>query len=207
MRIQTKTYAKNIIQFENEKLTPSSGEYKVPFLYATNGRPFLRQLQEESGIWFWDSRKPLEYARPLEGWHSPADLLLLSQQDQDKNKQLEEDISKFGLREYQQQAVFAVEQELIEGNRRVLIAMATGTGKTRTAIALMYRLIKTKKCRRILFLVDRNSLGEQTSDFNGLKGKLQGPIKLDSKKELLSYIEKSFDDVSSKSVFPDEIPE
>ncbi|MBG9551270.1 type I restriction-modification system endonuclease [Cytobacillus firmus] len=163
---QTKTYAKNIIKIENEKFTPSTGEYKVPFLYATNGRPFLRQLQEESGIWFWDSRKPLEYARPLEGWHSPADLqLLLSQDNQDANKQLEEeDISKFGLREYQQQAVLAVEKELIEGNRRMLIAMATGTGKTRTAIALMYRLIKTKKCRRILFLVDRNSLGEQTSD-------------------------------------------
>ncbi len=46
----------------------------------------------------------------------------------------------------------------------MLIAMATGTGKTRTAIALMYRLIKSKKCRRILFLVDRSSLGRQTED-------------------------------------------
>ena len=46
----------------------------------------------------------------------------------------------------------------------MLVAMATGTGKTRTAIALMYRLIKAKKCRRILFLVDRNSLGQQTAD-------------------------------------------
>ncbi|MCM3768377.1 type I restriction-modification system endonuclease [Neobacillus niacini] len=163
---QTKTYAKNIIQIEDEEFTPPTGEYKVPFLYATNGRPFLRQLQEESGIWFWDSRKPLEHARPLEGWHSPADLqLLLSQDDQDANKRLkEEDITKFGLRDYQQSAVLAAEKGLIEGNRRMLVAMATGTGKTRTAIALMYRLIKTKKCRRILFLIDRNSLGEQTRD-------------------------------------------
>ncbi|WP_040204035.1 type I restriction-modification system endonuclease [Neobacillus jeddahensis] len=163
---QTKIYAKNIIQIENEEINSSTGEYKVPFLYATNGRPFLRQLQEESGIWFWDSRKPFEHARPLEGWHSPADLeLLLSQDDQDASKRLkEEDITKFGLRDYQQSAVLATEKSLIEGNRRMLIAMATGTGKTRTAIALMYRLIKTKKCRRILFLVDRNSLGEQTRD-------------------------------------------
>jgi type I restriction enzyme R subunit len=39
--------------------------------------------------------------------------------------------------------------------------MATGTGKTRTSVALMYRLLKHKRFRRILFLVDRNALGEQ----------------------------------------------
>ncbi|WP_197084411.1 type I restriction-modification system endonuclease [Rossellomorea marisflavi] len=163
---QTKTYARNIYQHDNETITPTTGDYKVPFLYATNGRPYLKQLQEESGIWFWDSRKPLEHARPLEGWHSPADLqLLLSQDDADANKRLEEeDITKFGLRQYQQNAVLSAEAALKEGQRRMLVAMATGTGKTRTAIALMYRLIKTKKCRRILFLVDRKSLGEQTQD-------------------------------------------
>ncbi len=42
--------------------------------------------------------------------------------------------------------------------------MATGTGKTRTAIALLYRLLKHKRARRILYLVDRNSLGQQTAD-------------------------------------------
>ncbi|WP_340002066.1 type I restriction-modification system endonuclease [Oceanobacillus sp. FSL K6-0127] len=163
---QTKVYARNVIQNADEVITPTTGQYKVPFLFATNGRPYLRQLQEESGIWFWDSRKPLEHARPLEGWHSPEDLqLLLSQDDQEANKKLqEEDITKFGLRPYQQEAVLSAEATLIEGKRRMLMAMATGTGKTRTAIALMYRLIKTKKCRRILFLVDRNSLGKQTED-------------------------------------------
>jgi type I restriction enzyme, R subunit len=163
---QTKVYAKHVIQIEEEIITSTTGEYKVPFLYATNGRPYLRQLQEESGIWFWDSRKPLEYARPLEGWHSPDDLqLLLGQDDKDADKRLEEeDITKFGLRHYQQKAVLASEKALIEGQRKMLLAMATGTGKTRTAIALMYRLIKTKKCRRILFLVDRNSLGKQAED-------------------------------------------
>ncbi|MBG9824722.1 type I restriction enzyme EcoKI subunit R [Bacillus safensis] len=163
---QTKVYAKNVVQIEDEQITPTTGDYQVPFLYATNGRPYLRQLQEESGIWFWDSRKPFEHARPLEGWHSPEDIqLLLSQDDKDADKRLEEeDITKFGLRHYQQNAVLAAEKSLKEGNRRMLIAMATGTGKTRTAIALMYRLIKSKKCRRILFLVDRNSLGKQTED-------------------------------------------
>lgn len=163
---QTKDYAKRVIQIGEELITPTTGAYKVPFLYATNGRPFLRQLKDESGIWFWDSRKPLEHARPLEGWHSPEDLqLLLTQDEEDANKGLKEtDITKFGLRPYQQSAVLAAEKALIEGERKMLIAMATGTGKTRTAIALMYRLIKTKKCHRILFLVDRNSLGQQTID-------------------------------------------
>lgn len=166
---QTKTYARNVTLIENEQMAVAKGNYKVPFLYATNGRPFLRQLQEESGIWFWDSRKPTEYARPLEGWHSPEDLqLLLSQEDEAADEQLnEQDITKFGLRPYQQQAVLAAEKALQEGQRKMLMAMATGTGKTRTAIALMYRLIKAKKSRRILFLVDRKALGRQTE--NALK--------------------------------------
>ena len=166
---QTKTYARNATSIGNEQFLSANGQYKVPFLYATNGRAFLRQLKEESGIWFWDARKPTEHARPLEGWHSPEDLqLLLSQDDETANEQLkEEDITKFGLRSYQQNAVLAAEQAMQEGQRKMLIAMATGTGKTRTAIALMYRLIKAKKSRRILFLVDRKSLGVQTE--NALK--------------------------------------
>lgn len=163
---QTKLYAKNVVQVANEEILPPSGEYKVPFLYANNGRPYLKQLQEGSGIWFWDARKPLEHARPLDKWHSPEDLQLrLSQNYQEADRLLAEtDLAKFSLRHYQESAVLAVEKALREGQRRMLVAMATGTGKTRMAIALMYRLIESKKCRRILFLVDRNSLGKQTED-------------------------------------------
>ncbi|MGG4167425.1 type I restriction-modification system endonuclease [Rossellomorea vietnamensis] len=188
---QTKTYAKNVIKHGTEMITPTTGDYKVPFLYATNGRPYLKQLKEQSGIWFWDSRKPLEHARPLERWHSPADLqLLLSQDDEDADKRLEEEsITKFGLRTYQQKAVLATEEALKNGQRKMLVAMATGTGKTRTAIALMYRLIKSKKCRRILFLVDRSSLGTQTDD--ALKDtKIEGYSFSDT------YNVKSLDDIS-----------
>ncbi|MDN7228183.1 type I restriction-modification system endonuclease [Planococcus sp. N064] len=163
---QTKVYAENIRQVENELILFPQSKYKVPFLYATNGRPYLKQLQEQSGIWFWDSRRLFEHAHPLEGWHSPEDLqLLLSQDDEEADKRLEEeDINKFGLRDYQKEAVLAAEDAIKQGQRKMLIAMATGTGKTRTALALMYRLINSKKFRRILFLVDRNSLGKQTED-------------------------------------------
>lgn len=47
---QIKTYARNIYQHENETITPTTWEYKVPFIYATNGRPYLRRLQDDSGI-------------------------------------------------------------------------------------------------------------------------------------------------------------
>jgi len=163
---QTKTYARLIAPQKGVSLLPAQGEYKAPFLYATNGRDYLKQLQDQSGIWFWDSRTPYKHAHALEGWHSPEDLrLLLDVDDKEANAKLaEEDITKIGLRYYQQEAVLAAEKALIEGQRKMLLAMATGTGKTRTAIALMYRLIKAKKCRRILFLVDRNSLGQQAMD-------------------------------------------
>ncbi|WP_144569436.1 type I restriction-modification system endonuclease [Bacillus pseudomycoides] len=163
---QAKNYARNVVQIEGIQLLPPSGEYKVPFIYASNGRQFLRQLEDQSGIWFWDTRYQTKRAHALEGWHSPEDLkLLLDVNDEEADKRLkEEDITKFSLRDYQQKAVLSAEKALMEGARKMLVAMATGTGKTRTAIALMYRLIKAKKCRRILFLVDRNSLGQQTED-------------------------------------------
>lgn len=46
----------------------------------------------------------------------------------------------------------------------MLLAMATGTGKTKTCIALIYRLLKAQRFRRILFLVDRSALGEQAAN-------------------------------------------
>ena len=141
------------------------GDYKVPFLFATNGRPFLRQLIEQSGIWFLDGRRPTNHARALEGWHRPEELLSMLEQDQAKAAEelRREPPDYLPLREYQLEAVQAVEKAIIAGNRAILLAMATGTGKTRTAIGLLYRLVKAKMFRRILFLVDRTALGEQAA--------------------------------------------
>ncbi len=71
-------------------------------------------------------------------------------------------IEPFGylkLRGYQQKAVIATENVLAKGVRAALLAMATGTGKTRTVIGLMYRFLKAERFHRILFLVDRSALG------------------------------------------------
>lgn len=139
--------------------------FRVPFLFVTNGRPYVKQLATKSGIWFWDARPNAGEARALPEWFSPRDLVeRLEQEIEDTSGLTEREIGVTGLRPYQQDAIAAVEKAVGEGQRDILLAMATGTGKTRLAIALMYELLRRKRFRRILFLVDRNALGRQTLD-------------------------------------------
>lgn len=164
---QSKRYSRGyMIRAEEELVGGPWGEYHVPFLFATNGRPFLRQLETKSGIWFLDARRPQNHARALEGWYTPEGLLGLLEQDVDRaERELLVSASDYlPLHEYQQDAVRAVEAALAKGQRQVLLAMATGTGKTRTCIGLSYRLIKSRRFRRVLFLVDRSALGEQATN-------------------------------------------
>lgn len=142
------------------------GKHKVPFLFATNGRPYLRQIETLSGIWFLDCRRKENHARALEGWYSPDGLKALLGQDSDKAHAAlrNEPTGYLGLRDYQLRAIRAVEEAIGRGQRELLVAMATGTGKTKTCIGLVYRLLKAKRFRRILFLVDRSALGEQTEN-------------------------------------------
>jgi type I restriction enzyme, R subunit len=142
------------------------GAYNVPFLFATNGRPFLRQIAEKSGIWFCDARQDTNHPRALEAWYTPEGLLQLLQQDRAAAdaRLAAEPTYYLPLRDYQEQAVRTIERCIAAGQRELLVAMATGTGKTITCIGLAYRLIKAKRFRRILFLVDRNTLGEQAID-------------------------------------------
>src|SRR5262249_26898205 len=146
------------------------GAYNVPFLFATNGRPFLRQIAEKSGIWFGDARQDTTHPRALEAWYTPEGLSQLLQQDSAAAdaRLAAEPTNYLPLRDYQEQAIRIIERRIAEGQRELLVAMATGTAKTITCIGLAYRLIKAKRFRRILFLVDRNTLGEQAID------KLQG---------------------------------
>lgn len=140
--------------------------FRVPFVFATNGRPFVRQWQTKSGIWFCDLRRDTDHPRPLTAWFSPKDLLDVLSTDLDAAAQglADESFGKGKMRPYQEEAIAAVENAIVAGQREILVSMATGTGKTRTSIALMYRLLKHKRFRRILFLVDRKALGKQTSD-------------------------------------------
>ena len=166
---QPKEYSREV-PFRSDYLLVDNdmGEYKVPFIYTADGRPYLKQYKEKSGIWFWDARNPKESAYALEEFHHPEDLALklTSQNPELADQDLvdDQDFPKFADRDYQVEAIKSIEEAIKDGKKRILLAMATGTGKTRTAIALMYRLLKHKRARRILYLVDRNSLGQQTAD-------------------------------------------
>lgn len=142
-------------------------EFRVPFVFSSNGRPYLHQLETKSGIWFCDLRRPDNLARPLNGWYTPEGLsALLIRDEAAAHAVLKQSPFEYGftLRPYQQDAIRAVEQGIADGRTAMLLAMATGTGKTKTCIALIYRLLKAQRFRRILFLVDRSALGEQAAN-------------------------------------------
>lgn len=169
---QGKDYPRNIRQEDAQYRVGSWGDYQVPFTFATNGRPYLEQYQTKSGIWFLDLRQSSNVPKALRGWMSPENLLeLLGQDIEAGNQALEQmpfdllrDKDGLNLRDYQLRAIQAAEQAVLEGKTSALLAMATGTGKTRTVLGMIYRFLKTGRFRRILFLVDRTALGEQALD-------------------------------------------
>lgn len=164
---QARRYATDLQVVGEEQLCGGPwNAYKVPFLFASNSRPYLKQLEQKSGIWFLDARRSVNHPRPLHAWYTPEGLLELLKQDQDRaaEKLKEEPFGYLDLRDYQNRAIQKVEEALEKEQRAMLLAMATGTGKTRVAIGLVYRLIKSNRFKRILFLVDRTALGEQAGD-------------------------------------------
>ena len=142
------------------------GRFQVPFAYSCNGRPLVKQSAEASGTWHRDLRHPSNLARALQSFHTPEGLLdqLKRSRAEAEAKLKQEGFGYLRLRDYQVGAIQAVEQALANGQKNCLLAMATGTGKTRTIIGLMYRFLKAERFRRILFLVDRTALGDQAQD-------------------------------------------
>ena len=169
---QCKEYSTFIREEDCQYQIDTWGKYKVPFTFATNGRPYLEQYKTKSGIWFLDLRQSYNPPRALQGWMSPDGIKeLLARDTERKNENLKQmsfdfltDKEGMNLRPYQLNAIKAAENAVIEGKQRILLAMATGTGKTRTVLGMIYRFLKTERFHRILFLVDRTSLGEQAQD-------------------------------------------
>ncbi len=127
--------------------------FRVPFLYATNGEV----------TWFHDVRHPLTRSRKVAGFHTPAALQDLLARDHDAlcRGLLDTPNDHPRLRPYQRDANGAVEQAIADRKREMLVAMATGTGKTFTTVNQVYRLLKSGVARRVLFLVDRRALAAQ----------------------------------------------
>ena len=169
---QCKDYATHIKQEHADYLIGQWGDYQVPFLFATNGRRYFKQLDTMAGIWFLDVRESSNIPRALQHWKSPQGLLEDLALDIARATQnltqtpydLLRDPNGLNLRPYQIRAIEATEKALADGHRSILLSMATGTGKTRTLLAMIYRFLAAKRFKRILFLVDRNVLGKQALD-------------------------------------------
>lgn len=197
---QGKDYPRNIRKEDAKYQIATWGEFKVPFTFATNGRPYLEQFKTKSGIWFLDLREPSKVPVALHGWISPNGIMERLEKDiQAGNNALQvmpydllTDKDGLNLREYQVKAIKAAEKAVIDGQKEVLIAMATGTGKTRTVLGMIYRFLKTNRFKRILFLVDRTSLGDQASDVFG-EVKLEELMTLDEIYNIKGLDEKTVD--------------
>ena len=128
------------------------GEYGVPFLYASNGEV----------IWHIDIRNSQNISRKISNFHTPSALNeLFNRKSFDENSFDKLNLENDKLRYYQANAIKAIETGITDGKRAMLLAMATGTGKTFTLVSLIYRLLETKQFKRILFLVDRRALAAQ----------------------------------------------
>ena len=135
----------------------------IPFAYSSNGDGFLehdrtvKQGQSEREL------KLDEFPTPEELWARWAAAKGLNPQEQLVASQ---DFYDDGLgrtpRYYQLAAINRTVQAVAKGEKRILLVMATGTGKTYTAFQIIWRLWKAGVKKRILFLVDRNILADQT---------------------------------------------
>ena len=145
---QAKRYSKDVPNTVGEW-----NHYHIPFLYSSNGEL----------IYSLDVRDSRSLSRQIYSYHTPESIE--SSFNDDKSKSLnwlaERPIATPGLRPYQKAAIEAYEKGLDEGKRLMLLAMATGTGKTFTTVNLVYRMLASGYAKRILFLVDRKSLAAQ----------------------------------------------
>jgi len=145
---QAKRYSKGA----NNDLGDWNG-YRVPFLYSSNGEL----------IYHLDIRDPRNLSRQIYSFHTPEALVTAFNDSKAKSLSWlkEIPIDNTGLRPYQRDAIQAYESALSDGKRQMLLAMATGTGKTFTTVVLVYRMLVSGFAKRILFLVDRKSLAAQ----------------------------------------------
>lgn len=113
---------------------------------------------------FRDTRDPHARSRRVFAFHRPETLLASVKEQDTLRARLQQipPLDAAGLRDCQIDALQGLEASLAKNHPRALIQMATGAGKTFTACTFSWRLLKFAKARRILFLVDRNNLGDQT---------------------------------------------
>ena len=142
---QSEGYATAKLKFLNNE--------KLPFVYESTGEVTR----------FTDYRDNKPRSRPMFSFHRPETLLEYGKQGKSLRTRLQDipSLPTAGLRDCQITAINNLEQSFKDARPKALIQMATGSGKTFTAITFIYRLLKFAKAKRILFLVDTKNLGEQ----------------------------------------------
>lgn len=173
-----------IIEAKKDTLSVSEGiqqgiEYAeildIPFVYSTNGKGFYEHDKTQS-------QGTLEREISIDNFPSPDELWerykkyknITPEQEQIISENYFIDGSGRSPRYYQQIAINRTVEAIAKGQNRVLLVMATGTGKTYTAFQIIHRLWKSGAKKRILFLADRNALIDQTKrgDFRHFKDKM-----------------------------------
>ena len=128
----------------------------LPFLFESNG----------SVTYFTNGLDPVPRSRQVFNFPRPETLLEWVGQPAQLRARLRElpPLDDSGLWTVQARAIRSLEKSFVQAHPRALIQMATGSGKTFTAVNVAYRLLKFANARRILFLVDRSNLGKQAED-------------------------------------------
>ena len=138
--------------------------YRTAKLKYLNNQPLFFGYESTGEVTrFTDYRDPKPRSRPVFTFHRPETFLEWSKQDKSLRTRLHDipALPTNGLRDCQIIAINNLEQSFKDAKPKALIQMATGSGKTFTAITFIYRLLKFAKAKRILFLVDTKNLGEQ----------------------------------------------
>ncbi len=145
----------------------------IPFAYSSNGDAF----QEH------DLLTGLERTLPLDAFPTVEELSARWESESNGGKGISADEKKvvaqpyyssqgtYDPRYYQRNAINRVVEAIARGQKRLLLVMATGTGKTYTAFQIVYRLLRSGQCRKVLYLADRNNLVDQSiqQDFSPLE--------------------------------------
>jgi type I restriction enzyme R subunit len=162
-----------VVEAKDNNESPSYGmqqglEYSqilnVPSTFSSNGDAFASHNKVPN------EGEDIETEFSMDEFPSPAQLWkrykkFRNIEDSEEDLLLEpyfQDASGKGPRYYQVEAINSTLEAIAKGQRRLLLVMATGTGKTYTTFQIIWRLWKAKVAKRILFLVDRNILADQT---------------------------------------------
>jgi len=135
----------------------------IPFVYSSNGEGFLEHNRLKSD-------GEIEKHVSMDSFPSPEELYQRYREQKGLTPEIEnivlqdyyQGLSSHEPRYYQQVAINRTAEAVARGKDRILLVMATGTGKTYTAFQTIWRLWKPRKKKRILFLVDRTALASQT---------------------------------------------